>query len=314
MPIEEAKPAPKRRPRGSRSTPRKTTVTAAEAKKLEKEVYELPSVDIVDGPAPEGLEIQPEAPKTRVEAPAPDDEGTGLKVIAERLAQAQQEDISSKVVMEEITPDGSVSEMELGEAPRQTAPADKPPVKYSIRPKKKKTKEEEEVEEVDDGEGKIPLGLPEPDKSPIKVQQLTLGEQVKLDDNTAAYGTARVAKVAREEVVAPELKNTQEDRDMKNYASLMKMVGEMSTEIDGLAEKVSTISNELADKIRKICDLEDDLKKAYEAIEKVYIPATEIVLKKRRYRKKLNAGLLDSVLAKMPKKDEDTPKGYDING
>ena len=101
---------------------------------------------------------------------------------------------------------------------------------------------------------------------------------------------------------------------MKNYASLMKMVGEMSTEIDGLAEKVSTISNELADKIRKICDLEDDLKKAYEAIEKVYIPATEIVLKKRRYRKKLNAGLLDSVLAKMPKKDEDTPKGYDING
>ena len=295
MPIEEAKPTPKRRPRGSRSTPRKTTVTAAEAKKLEKEVYELPSVDLV-------------------EAPAPDDEGTGLKVIAERLTQAQQEDISSKIVMEEITPDGSVSEMELGEAPKQTAPADKPPVKYSIRPKKKKTKEEEEVEEVDDGEGKIPLGLPEPDKSPLKIQQLTLGEQVKLDDNTAVYGTARVAKVAREEITAPKLKNSQEDRDMKNYASLMQMVGEMSKEIDGLAEKVSTISNELADKIRKICDLEDDLNKAYEAIEKVYIPATEIVLKKRRYRKKLNAGLLDSVLAKMPKKDENTQKGYDING
>ena len=301
MPIEEAKPTPKRRPRGSRSTPRKTTVTAAEAKKLEKEVYELPSVDLVESPAPEGLEIQQEAPKARVEAPA-------------TTSHEVQEDISSKVIMEEITPDGSVSEMELGEAPKQTAPADKPPVKYSIRPKKKKTKEEDEVEEVDDGEGKIPLGLPEPDKSPIKVRPLTLGEQVKLDDNTAVYGTARVAKVAREEITTPELKNSQEDRDMKNYASLMQMVGEMSKEIDGLAEKVSTISNELAEKIRKICDLEDDLNKAYEAIEKVYIPATEIVLKKRRYRKKLNAGLLDSVLAKMPKKDEDAQKGYDING
>ena len=351
MPTEEVKPTPKRRPRGSHSTPRKTSAasSASAASATEKnatqnaqnlvlsteeqEATSVPaeaSAEETTSPASptirkprktrtirdtspateQEISLQEPSAKTRVNAiPAASEEenntDSGDNSEIGNTPDASKPSQNTRVILEEANSDGSVSEMTLGEEPRgMIADSGNKPVKYAIRPKKKGPNGEviDEEENLPEGaEQKIKTQLPEPDHSPIKVQPLTLGQRVELDDNTTIYGNALGRAVEEEGGVV--LKNTQKDKDMKNYASLMKTVGEMSKEIEDLTEKVETISNELAARIKRISELESDLVTARAAIEKVYLPATRVVLKKRRYRRKLSDDLLSDVLLALSSPD-----------
>ena len=290
--LEDPEAIKKKRPRGSRSTStgrtstKKTTTTRKTTPKAAPKAEEQPA------PAQE---------------PAPHQESTALKEIAERfleqqraqreaeraaemaayVAMQEEEEISAKKV------GAATPTMELGASDAENHTLDGPFAPQIQKRKKAEADPNDTEDATAPGEEpkrrrpkKVVMQLPENDPSAPKIQSMTLGEQVTLDPNGTTYSHAENTPVGAGEL---SLHNTKKDAEQQNLASVMNMVNEMDAQIKMLTEKLTRVAEELANREARVAELEV-------AIDTIYKPATAIVLKKKRYRKKLEKDLLDKLV------------------
>ena len=294
--LEDPEAIKKKRPRGSRST----STGRPSTKKTQTTPKSTPKVE---------------------EQPAPQQEtsGSALKVIAERLLEQQraqreaereaeaaawaeaakldeEEKISAKTV-------GAAAEepqtptMELGASDMETHTLNGP-FAPQIRPKKQQPNDEEEATPAGSAPKrrkpkKVEMSLPEVDPNAPRIQSMQLGEQVALDPNGTTYSHAENTPVGAGEL---SLHNTKKDAEEKNLASVMNMVNEMEAKIKDLTSKLENLTGEIVKRDLRIADLETQLFQARTTINEIYKPACQIVVNKKRYRKKLDKALLDKLL------------------
>lgn len=164
-------------------------------------------------------------------------------------------------------------------------------------PQIQKRKEPKGTEEVSDETGdavprkrrapkKITMSLPARDPSEPIIRSMALGQQLEVDPNGTTYPHTENTAVGAGEL---SLHNTKKDAEQQNLASVMNMVNEMEAKVKDLTQKLEDLAGELESREAKISELTA-------AIDTVYKPACQIVLKKRRYRRKLNKELLDKIL------------------
>lgn len=301
--LEDPEAIKKKRPRGSRSTSTGRT-TAKPATKTTKKA------------APKAE--QPAAPAPAPEQPAPQQEtqNTALKVIAERfleqqraqreaereaemaayIAMQEEEEISAKNVSA-AAKEPQTPTMELGVSDTETHTLNGPFAPQIQKQKKAEADPNDTEDATAPGEApkrrkpkKVVMQLPKNDPNAPKIQTMTLGEQVTLDPNGTTYSHAENTPVGAGEL---SLHNTKKDAEEKNLASVMNMVNEMETKIRDLMGKLEKLTDEIVKRDVRIADLETQLFQARTSIDTMYKPACQIVLNKKRYRKKLEKDLLD---------------------
>lgn len=302
--LEDPEAIKKKRPRGSRSTSTGRT-TAKPATKTTKKA--APKAEQPAAPAPE----QP--------APQQETQGTALKVLAERLLEQQraqreaereaemaayvamqeEEEISAKQVSA-ATEEPQTPTMELGASDMETHTLNGPFAPQIQKQKKAEADPNDTEDATAPGEApkrrkpkKVVMQLPENDPNAPKIQTMTLGEQVALDPNGTTYSHAENTPVGAGELA---LHNTKKDAEEKNLASVMNMVNEMEAKIKDLTGKLEHLTDEIVKRDTRIADLETQLFQARTSIDTMYKPACQIVLNKKRYRKKLEKDLIDKLV------------------
>lgn len=302
--LEDPEAIKKKRPRGSRSTSTGRT-TAKPATKTTKKA--TPKAKQPAAPAPE----QP--------APQQETQGTALKVLTERLLEQQraqreaerEAEMAAYVAMqeeEEISAKqvGAAAEepqtptMELGASDMETHTLNGPFAPQIQRRKKAETDPNNTEDATAPGEApkrrqpkKVVMQLPENDPNAPKIQPITLGEQVTLDPNGTTYSHAENTPVGAGEL---SLHNTKKDAEEKNLASVMNMVNEMEAKIKDLTSNLDNLTDEIVKRDVRITELETQLFQARTSIDTMYKPACQIVLNKKRYRKKLEKDLIDKLV------------------
>ena len=279
--LEDAEAIRKKRPRGSRSTSTGRSNTKPKASK-------------------------PTTPK--VEQPTAQQDGTALKVIAERLLEQQraqreaerEAEAAAWAEAEDVAPqqeEPQTPTMELGASDMETHTLNGP-FAPQIRPKKQQPNDDEEATPAGSAPKrrkpkKVEMALPETDPNAPRIQQMQLGEQVTLDPNGTTYSHAENTPIGAGEL---SLHNTKKDAEEKNLASVMNMVNEMEAKIQDLTGKLDNLTDEIVKRDVRITDLETQLFQARTSIDTMYKPACQIVLNKKRYRKKLEKDLLDKLV------------------
>ena len=209
---------------------------------------------------------------------------------AEKTVQNEAEK-PTQAVSDEIKP--QQPQMQLGES----EPAPEQLNGGPFAPQIQKRKEPKGTEEVSDETGdavprkrrapkKVTMSLPARDPSEPIIRSMALGQQLEMDPNGTTYPHTENTAVGAGEL---SLHNTKKDVEQQNLASVMNMVNEMEAKVKDLTQKLEDLTGELGSREAKISELTA-------AIDTVYKPACQIVLKKRRYRRKLNKELLDKIL------------------
>ena len=302
--LEDPEAIKKKRPRGSRSTSTGRTTAKPGTKTAKKAT---PKAEQPAAPAPE----QP--------APKQETQGSALKAIAEQLLEQQrkqweaereaemaayvamqeEEEISAKNVSA-ASEEPQTPTMELGASDMETHTLNGPFAPQIQKRKKAEADPNDTEDATAPGEApkrrkpkKVVMQLPENDPNAPKIQPMTLGEQVTLDPNGTTYSHAENTPVGAGEL---SLHNTKKDAEEKNLASVMNMVNEMEAKIKDLTGKLENLTDEIVRRDARIAELETQLFQARTSIDTMYKPACQIVLNKKRYRKKLEKDLIDKLV------------------